>query len=106
MEAPEPPYTITFDPLKEGDLGLSAAYRSFIVEAAHYCLYKNEHHSPTSLLVLMLDVPATANLFWQEVGPELDSTWADLKEAAEYGAYAVAIAVCTHTMTFPSLTRK
>jgi hypothetical protein len=93
MDAQTPPHTVNFDSLKAGKLGLSVAYGAFLAEGAAFCLYKNDHHSPSDL-ALTLDVPAIASLLWNEVGPELDSTWADLKEAAEYGAYAVAIVVC------------
>lgn len=86
-------YTVNFDSLKAGKLGLSAAYGTFLAEGAAFCLYKNDHHSPVNL-ILTLGAPEIASLRWNEVGPELDSTWADLKEAAEYGAYAVAIVVC------------
>jgi hypothetical protein len=87
------PYTVNFDSLRVGKLGLSAGYGTFLAEGAAVCLYKNHHHSPSDL-VLTLDASAIATLLWNEVGSELDATWADLKEAAEYGAYAVAIVVC------------
>jgi len=91
MEAPY--YLFSFDSLKEGQLGLSAVYGSFLAEGAAYCLFKNQHTSPCGL-VLTVEEPVMAKLTWKEVGAELDSTWADLKEAAEYGAYAIAIVVC------------
>jgi hypothetical protein len=86
-------YVFTFDSLIEGKLGLSPSYGTFLAEAAAYCLYKNDHHSPRDLL-LIVKKTITTRLVWTEVGPELDSTWADLKEATEYGAYAVGIVVC------------
>jgi hypothetical protein len=46
-----------------------------------------------------------ASLLWNEVGPELDLTWADLKEAVEYGAYAVAIIVSVEITRFSRVER-
>jgi hypothetical protein len=86
-------YALSFDSLKEGKLGVSAEYGSFVAQAAAFCLYQNEHHSPVKLL-LTGDESAEAMLRWHEVGEELVSTWADLKKAAENGAYGIAIVVC------------
>lgn len=93
-----------FDLLKAGKLGLSPVYGSFLVEAAAYCLYRNNHHTPGDLL-LTLRTSFIASLQWTEVGPELDSTWADLKEAAEYGAYAIAIVVSARITKFKRVER-
>jgi hypothetical protein len=99
-----PHYIFRFDSLKEGKLGLSAVYGSFLAEGAAYCLYKNGHHSPGSL-VLTIEEPLITSLIWEEVGAELDSTWTDLKEATEYGAYALAIVVCLKITSFPRVER-
>jgi hypothetical protein len=99
-----PHYIFSFDELREGKLGLSAVYGSFLVEGAACCLHKNGHHSPGSL-VLTVEESLMTSLIWKKVGAELDSTWADLKEAAEYGAYAVAIVVCLKLTNFPRVGR-
>lgn len=93
-----------FDLLRAGKLGLSSAYGSALAEAAAYCLYRNQHHNPGRLL-LTLRKPVIAGLFWTEVGSGLDSTWADLKEAVEYGAYAVAIVVSVQITRFRHVER-
>jgi hypothetical protein len=93
-----------FDQLRAGKLGLSSAYGSALAEAAAYCLYRNQHHNPGSL-VLTLKTSLVTSLIWREVGPELDSTWADLKEAVEYGAYAVAIVVSVQITKFRHVER-
>jgi hypothetical protein len=91
--------------LKAGKLGLSPVYGSFLVEAASYCLSRNHHHSPGSL-VFTIEVPEITSLVWDEVDhPDLDWTWADLKEAAEYGAYAVAVVVCVQVNKFLRVAR-
>lgn len=93
-----------FDQLRAGKLGVSSAYGSAAAEAAAYCLYRNHHHNPGSLL-LTLKTSVITNLLWSEVGSELDSTWADLKEAVEYGAYAVAIVVSVQITKFRRVER-
>jgi len=99
-----PRHIFSFDALIEGNLGLSAVYGSFLAEGAAYCLHKNGHHSPGNL-VLTLEESLMTSLIWKEVGAELDSTWTDLKEASEYGAYAVAIVVCLKLTNFPRVER-
>jgi hypothetical protein len=93
-----------FDKLKAGQLGLSPVYGSFLAEAAAYCLFRNHHNSPGSL-VFIHELSEITTLLWSEVGAGLDSTWADLKEAAEYGAYAVAIVVCVEVSKILRVTR-
>ena len=93
-----------FDLLSAGKLGLSSAYGSALAEAAAYCLYRNQHHNPGNL-VLTLKTQVITSLLWSEAGPELDSTWADLKEAVEYGAYAVAIVVSVQITRFRRVER-
>jgi hypothetical protein len=93
-----------FDGLKAGKLGLSPAYGAFVAEAASYCLFRNHHHSPGSL-ILTIEQPEVTSLLWDEVNADLDPTWADLKEAAEYGAYAVALVVCFHVSKFSHVAR-
>jgi hypothetical protein len=96
--------TFQFDSLRAGKLGVSSAYGSAIAEAAAYCLYRNQHHNP-GRLVLTLKTSMITGLLWSEVGSELDSTWADSKEAVEYGAYAVAIAVSVKITKFRRVER-
>jgi hypothetical protein len=100
----ESDYVFRFDRLKSGKLGLSPVYGSFLAEAAAYCLYRNQHHSPGSL-IFTIERPEITSLLWDEVNGDLDSTWADLKEAAEYGAYAVAIVVSFQASKFPRVAR-
>lgn len=104
MISPTPSHTFSFDSLKEGKVGISVVYGSFLAEAAAFCLYENEHHSPGRLL-LTGNVPAVTSLHWNEVGAELSATWADLKEAAEYGAYGIAIVVCVEVTKFHRVER-
>jgi hypothetical protein len=93
-----------FDLLRAGLLGVSSAYGSAAAEAAAYCLYRNQHRNPGSL-VLTLKTSLITDLLWTEVGSELDSTWADMKEAVEYGAYAVAIVVSVKITKFRRVAR-
>jgi len=84
--------TLSFDALKNGHLGISPAYGAFLAEAASYCLRRNNHMNPV-LLYLTGDVCTRGNLKWCEGTEQDESTWADLQEATEYGAYGVAIIV-------------
>jgi hypothetical protein len=84
--------TLNFDALKNGRLGISVIYGSFLAEAASHCLRSNDHVNPVVLQVTG-DISARANLKWRDVTQLDECTWADLQEATEYGAYGVAIIV-------------
>jgi hypothetical protein len=84
--------TLDLDRLKNGRVGVSPVYGAFLAEAAAYCLKFNNHLDPVDLYVTG-DDGFTAGLRWSAVGRWDGSTWADLQEATEYGAYGVAIVV-------------
>jgi hypothetical protein len=88
----EPGLTLTFEALTDGQLGISSAYGSFLAEAASHCLHYNDHENPV-LLRLTGDVCTPRTLKWLDLNEGDKSTWADLQEATEYGAYGVAIIV-------------
>jgi hypothetical protein len=92
MNEPAPGLTLSFDGLKGGQLGVSAVYGSFLAEAASHCLRRNGHVNPVILRVTG-DASTSGSLKWGEANEEGEGTWADLQEAAEYGAYGVAIIV-------------
>jgi hypothetical protein len=85
-------HIFTFDSLRKGELGITLAYGSFLAEAASYCLKFKQHVSPV-LLHVSGDLPTSGNLQWNDGGENLDTTYADLQEATEYGAYGVALVV-------------
>jgi hypothetical protein len=77
--------------LKKGMPGVSEAVGNFLAEAATVCLSLNGHHSGVKL-----EVEGTYQelfeVIWQEVPDEsIINSWKDLKEAAEYGATAIAL---------------
>jgi len=84
--------TLSFEALKNGRLGISAVYGSFLAEAASHCLHRNEHPNPVPISVSG-DACLPGTLEWCDVTEWGDRTWADLQEATEYGAYGVAIIV-------------
>jgi len=88
-------HTFSFEPLKNGELGISSAYGSFLAEAAAYCLNLRKHPNPVRLL-LTGNYSSSGIFQWDNLTQELARTYSDLQEATEYGAYAIAIVVSVH----------
>jgi hypothetical protein len=81
------------DELKEGLPGISKTVGAFLVEAAVVCLTA-QNHKPGVLIRLSGNYEVTFELFWRdEMTEQIRKTWKDEKEAAEYGASAIAILV-------------
>lgn len=81
------------DVLKEGLPGISKTVGAFLVEAAIVCLTDHGH---TSGVVIHLggDYETVFKLSWKDaITEQVRKTWKDKKEAAEYGASAIAILV-------------
>lgn len=86
---------LNFDRLTDGTLGVSAAYGSFLAEAAAYCLNLKRHPNPVALSLTGDD--RTSGLFrWNSTNRSCQNTYADLQEATEYGACGIAIIVAVH----------
>jgi hypothetical protein len=83
---------LNFSALRDGRLGVSAVYGSFLAEAASHCFQSHNHANPV-LLNVTGDVRAPRNLKWSNDIEVCEGTWADMQEATEYGAYGVAITV-------------
>jgi hypothetical protein len=81
---------LSFSALRDGHLGVSAVYGSFLAEAASYCLRSHNHVNPV-LLDVTGDVCGPRSLKWCDDVGLLRETWADMQEATEYGACGVAI---------------
>jgi hypothetical protein len=96
--------TLSFDALKNGRLGISAVYGSFLAEAASHCLQCNDHVNPV-LLSVTGDVCMPGSLKWRDVTERDEGTWADLQEATEYGAYGMAIIVVLRLTDTPRVER-
>jgi hypothetical protein len=86
------PEAFSFDPLREGKLGLTKAYGSFLVEAASFCLHLNKHPNPVFVIVTG-DTPTSGSLKWDEITEIHNHSFADEQEATEYGAYGVAAVI-------------
>src|SRR5437762_5482204 len=97
-------HTFTFEALRKGELGISPAYGSFLAEAASYCLGLKSHPNPV-LLRVTGDLPSTGKLSWCASAANLETTYADLEEATEYGAYGVAFAVAVELTEFSYVER-
>ena len=95
---------LNFEALRNGQLGISSVYGSFLAEAASHCLLRNNHLNPV-LLDITGDTCASSNLKWCETSEHRDETWADLQEATEYGAYGVAIVVALSFTQTPKVER-
>jgi hypothetical protein len=84
-------YALDFDALVNGELGLTPSAGSYFAEAAWYCLHVNQHKSNPLRLCLSGDQTGSGSLFWGKVSEAHRKTYADLQEAAEFGACAIAI---------------
>ena len=97
-------HTFLFEALRKGELGISPAYGCFLAEAASYCLKFKGHPNPV-LLPVSGDLPSAGNLQWSVPAGHLESTYADLEEATEYGAYGVAFVVAIELTAFSYIER-
>jgi len=88
-------HTLNFDLLKRGRLGISAAYGSFLAEAAAYCLHLKNHPNPV-MLSLTGDHRSSGAFRWGTVNQGHRNTYGDLQEATEYGACGIAVVVALH----------
>ena len=84
--------SLSFDTLRSGQVGISPVWGSFLAEAAFHCLQSNDHVHPVCLFITG-DVCTPGTLAWRGLTAEENRSWADPDEAAEYGAYGVAILV-------------
>ena len=84
--------SLSFDTLRSGQVGISPVWGSFLAEAASHCLQSNDHVHPVCLFITG-DVCTPGKLAWRGLTAEENRSWADPDEAAEYGAYGVAILV-------------
>ena len=96
--------TFSFEALAQGKLGITKSCGAFYVEAACYCLFVNQHPQPVGLKISG-DIEQDGVLEWSR--PENENlahrTYADLPEAAEKGALAVAIVVVTTLENIPAV---
>jgi hypothetical protein len=97
-------HILNFDSLSTGQLGVSAAYGSFLSEAASYCLNFNRHPNPV-LLSVTGDFSASASFHWSDVDESHSRTYSDLQEATEYGAYGVALVIAVKITGIPFVER-
>src|SRR5712691_1436890 len=85
-------YTLSFDALMKGELGLTASGGTYFAEAASYCLHVHRHPNPVRLS-LSGDSSGSGTLEWCSVSEAHRRTHADLQEAAEFGACAIGIII-------------
>ena len=76
--------------LADGRFGLCASFGGAMAEAASVCL-EDQKHSPGVRLAVDALPPAVFILDWIEATRQATRTWADLQEATEYGACAIAL---------------
>jgi len=97
-------HTFNFENLRNGGLGISSAYGSFLAEAASYCLHLKKHPNPVRLS-LTGSHPSSGILRWNSMSVGFRKTYADLQEATEYGACGIAIVVAVRLIGIPHVER-
>jgi hypothetical protein len=97
-------YIFSFKPLRQGEFGISSAYGVFLAEAASHCLKLKKHDDP-ALLHVNGHIRVSGSLQWNDTSENLDSTYADLQEATEYGAFGVALVVAVKLTGIPFVQR-
>ncbi|WP_266215483.1 hypothetical protein [Paraliomyxa miuraensis] len=90
---------IVLSALAEGQFGLSKAKADALVEAAEVCLHHNEHRNGVRLQISGRS-SASHTLEFSSPSKAALRANADLREAVEDGATAVAIAVVTRTTDY------
>lgn len=80
---------IDINHLKSGVGNITATYCANLADAAAVCL-DNQHHSQGITLKVMGDYNDQYLLYWPTVTAKMISTWADLEDAVEHGAYGLA----------------
>lgn len=82
---------LNLDILKQGLPGFSKTIGAYLAEAALVCLEENQHQSGV-LIEITGDFQETFEIIWTgNIRSAVKDGWRDLKEAAEYGATAIAI---------------
>lgn len=98
-------HKFSFRGLRDGKLGLTATAGAFLSESAEFCLSKNDHPAPV-LLNITGDSQSSGLLHWSKPDERMaEKTYGNQKEAAEDGAYAVAIVVVTEIEKFPAVAK-
>ena len=86
---------LSFEFLVRGSVGLTPAYGAFLAEAASHCLHLKDHSNPVKLFITG-DQRSSRMFKWGPTAQGNRSTYGDLQEATEYGAYGIAIVVAMH----------
>jgi len=81
---------ISIYPIDLSTPSVTANYAGMLGEAAAVCLEEN-CHMPGVLLAFVGDSTETLSLTWLELGDDHISSYSDLAEATEYGAYGIAL---------------
>jgi hypothetical protein len=98
-------HKFSFEALRTGKLGLTPAAGAFLSESAEFCLSKNDHPHPVTLNISG-DTETSGVLRWSPPDEKsAEKTYGNQKEAAEDGAYAVAIVVVTQLERFPGVAK-
>ena len=81
---------ISIHPIDLFTPAITPSYAGMLGEAAAVCLEEN-CHPPGVVLDLVGDSNETLLITWRELGEEHVSSYSDLEEATEYGAYGIAL---------------
>ncbi len=97
---------LDLDKLKEGLPGISPAFGSLFAEAAAVCLTTMGHVSGVRLKVIG-DFEAEFAIVWTfEIGQPKKMGWGDSREAAEFGATALALLLISVLTNYHEFERK
>ncbi len=98
--------TLHLDKLKEGLPGITPGYGAFLAEAAAFCLVTSGHE-PGVRLSVKGDFEEDFLIDWTEaVGAAHQSSWGDLREAAEYAAMGLSILMMRNLGDYQKFVRK
>lgn len=90
--------------LRRGLPAISPAWGNALVEVAGVCL-ESQGHSPGVRLAIKGLINNSFSLFWPVVTDQAIRAWADLQEATEYGATAIAVLLAKRELGFEVIER-
>lgn len=98
--------TLNLDKLQAGLPEVSPTFGALFAEAAAVCLTQMGHRSGV-LLKVEGEFEADFLMEWtQEIGELEKKSWKDMREAAEYGATAIALLILTELTDFRTFERE
>lgn len=96
---------IDLEMLSNGLPGITQRIGSFLAEASGFCLQLNTH-SPGTIISIEGFINQNSKLIWKEnTDQQLTNSYADEKEAVEFGACGIAIAIIEKLTSYTVIRR-